>query len=485
MQEPSSREDSPAEILTWCRRYLPHIFKTGSAAFHEEIITMLLESERVAVAAPRGHAKSVVVSLGYVLYQLAHRRARFVVIVSASSTLAEEHVGNIYNECVENVELLRDYPHLRVPNPKERADKKSKARQSDFMTIGRLRVVAKGAGARMRGMRDGGQRPDLLVLDDLEDDKLVQTPRQRQKLKDWFLKSVSNLFGGSGGQLAVVGTIMHREALMAWLVGDTAPPRYVKRKYAAYLGDGSPLWPEEWDAEKLKVKLDEVGSRAFATEYLNNPAEDDAVLFKSAWIDSNRLKVPAGLSPGEILAHLKQHGIELARVVVALDPSTSADGQRDACGINVSGMSRDGRFYVLADLTLNASPATWARKALDAHKAWDCDEIVAEANQGGAMIESTLKAELHEGERLPPVRLVHATRGKAIRAEPIAVEYERNNVHHVGVHGPLEVEMVTWVPGTYSPNRLDALVWALKRLTESTNTDAIAALEDLGIGGWE
>lgn len=441
-QAPPTVAPTPQVILDWCVRYLPHLFQGKPGEFHAEILEMLLTSSRVAVAAPRGHAKSVVVTLGYVLYRMAHRQARFVVVVGASQQLAEEHVGNVYNECVENEQLLTDYPHLRVPNAKERVDKKSKTRQGDFLTVGKIRVTAKGAGSRMRGMREGGQRPDLVVLDDLEEDKQVETAAQRRKLKDWFLKSVSNLFGAEGGQLAIVGTILHKESLLNWLVGPDAPPAYARKKYSALRPDGTPLWPEWWSQEKLDAKLAEVGTKAFSTEYLNDPAQDDAVLFKPEWITYRK---PEGLTS----------------IVIALDPSTSADGQRDACGISVAGRRDASNFSVLADETLNGSPSTWARRALDLFDLWQANEIVAEANQGGAMVISTLKAELRPGERLPPIRLVHATKGKAIRAEPIAVAYERGEVTHAERFRDLEIEMTHWVPGMPSPNRLDALVWAL------------------------
>lgn len=448
------------DLLEFIDRYLPQHIRGDKAEFHREIAELLDEHQRVAVAAPRGHAKSTLMTLAYVLRQAAYKRSSFILIVSDTANQAADHVGNVQKELLENELLLADFPHLAMPELAEYKNKKVRRRATDFITSGGVRFASKGAGGGLRGLREGAQRPDLILVDDLENDKLVETVRQREKLKNWFQKSLSNLFGADGGQLVVVGTILHRESLLAWLLSPAGPDVYVKRLYRA-LTDDQALWPAAWSVKKLKEKLDEIKSRAFATEYLNDPAADDAVLFKSEWIDAHRITAERGLSPKEVLALLPP----LDRIVVSLDPSTSANGERDACGINVSARAGTS-FYVLADLTLNASPATWARAALDAYRAWGADQIVAEQNQGGAMVTSTLKAELRDDERLPPVRLVHASRGKAIRAEPVAVEYERGHVHHVGMHGPLEIEQATWVPGMPSPNRLDALVWAITCLSQ-------------------
>jgi len=156
---------------------------------------------------------------------------------------------------------------------------------------------------------------------------------------------------------------------------------------------------------------------------------------------------------------------DLERIVVGLDPTTSADGGGDACGIVVCG--RDGwepaLGYVLEDATVRGGPGTWAAEAVRAFDRWGANQIIAEGNQGGALVKEVLQA---HGDESLPVRTVHASHGKAARAEPVATLYEKGRVHHVGTHPGLEDELVTWVPGESgaSPNRLDAMVWALTHL---------------------
>ncbi|MEI7443332.1 MAG: terminase family protein [Burkholderiales bacterium] len=149
---------------------------------------------------------------------------------------------------------------------------------------------------------------------------------------------------------------------------------------------------------------------------------------------------------------------ELRRVVVALDPSVAADGGGDECGIVVAGIDYEGRAWVLRDGSGNLSPADWSRRAVALAEEHAADCIVAEANQGGALVEQTLRA---AGARTR-VRLVHAARGKRARAEPVAALYEQGRVRHLPGLQRLEDEMCTWssAAGDPSPNRLDALVWA-------------------------
>ncbi len=153
------------------------------------------------------------------------------------------------------------------------------------------------------------------------------------------------------------------------------------------------------------------------------------------------------------------------RTVIGVDPPASANG--DACGIIVAALGEDGLGRVLADASVEKpTPETWARAVAAAAQAWDADRVIAEANQGGAMVESVLRA----ADVSLPLKLVHASRGKAARAEPIAALYEVGRVRHAGTFPALEDELSGMMVGNGyqgpgdSPDRADALVWALTEL---------------------
>ncbi len=160
---------------------------------------------------------------------------------------------------------------------------------------------------------------------------------------------------------------------------------------------------------------------------------------------------------------------DLSRIVVAIDPPITGNASSDACGIVVAGRGWDNRCYVLEDKTLSAvSPSRWADMALQLYQKYDADRVVIETNQGGDMAESVLRA----ADPALPVRQVKASRGKWLRAEPVAHLYERGLVSHVGTLPLLEDEMCDFglegLSTGKSPDRLDALVWALTELMLTT-----------------
>ena len=153
------------------------------------------------------------------------------------------------------------------------------------------------------------------------------------------------------------------------------------------------------------------------------------------------------------------------RIVVAVDPPISSSG--DECGIIVAGVDEDGLGRVLADCSVaQAKPSEWAGAVALASEQWGADRVVAEANQGGAMVESVLRA----ANAALPVKLVHASRGKIARAEPVAALYDAGRVRHCGLFAKLEDQLCGMlIGGEYagpgrSPDRADALVWALTEL---------------------
>ncbi len=156
---------------------------------------------------------------------------------------------------------------------------------------------------------------------------------------------------------------------------------------------------------------------------------------------------------------------DLRRIVVAVDPPASAHGGSAACGIVAAGLALDGHCHVLADRTIEcASPLQWATAAIALYEALDADCIVAEVNQGGDMVKTVI----HGVDPAVPVRAVRASRGKWLRAEPVALLYERGLVSHAGRFARLEDEMCALGPDGsslgHSPDRLDALVWAVWEL---------------------
>ena len=182
--------------------------------------------------------------------------------------------------------------------------------------------------------------------------------------------------------------------------------------------------------------------------------EIDGALWSRSGLDANRY------------GHLP----DLDRIVVAVDPPASAKASADACGIIVAGLTRQGGpqdwcAYVLEDASVQgATPLQWAKQAADAAQRWNADRVVAEVNQGGAMVETLLR----QVDPLLPIKAVHASEKKAVRAEPVAALYEQGRVRHGRGLEKLEAQMCLMSVDGYqaqgSPDRVDALVWAIAEL---------------------
>jgi phage terminase large subunit-like protein len=161
----------------------------------------------------------------------------------------------------------------------------------------------------------------------------------------------------------------------------------------------------------------------------------------------------------------------LKRIVVAIDPAVTAGADSDETGIVAAGVGFDDHGYVLEDASVKASPGEWARAAVEAYRRWDADRIVAEVNNGGDLVAHTIRTV----DADVPLTLVRASRGKLARAEPVAALYEQGKVHHAGVFEALERQMCEgWAK---SPDRMDALVWAITELmSEPAGTPRIRNL---------
>lgn len=205
-----------------------------------------------------------------------------------------------------------------------------------------------------------------------------------------------------------------------------------------------------------KYKGTRLGRQEIEAEILD---DNPNALWKRSWIDRDRV----------------HEEIDCPIVVVGVDPpGTEPDKEEPEkevteCGIVVVGRGRAlpgmewqkvNHFYVFDDKSLQASPTGWAKEAISAYNKFRADCLVPEKNFGGAMVKSTIV----NVDNKVSIRLVHASRGKYVRAEPVSALYEQGKVHHVGTFPELEDELCEWEPGKKSPNRLDALVWAITYL---------------------
>lgn len=181
-------------------------------------------------------------------------------------------------------------------------------------------------------------------------------------------------------------------------------------------------------------------------------SEDPRALWQRSIIEENR----------------RDRAPTLIRIVVAIDPAGGGEEDNDEVGICVAGLGADGHGYVLEDRSARMSAGEWGREGVDAYLRRQADRIIGEANFGGDMVETTIRAAASNRKETVAYKKVHASRGKTRRFEPVAALDEQGRVHHVGTFPEMEDEMVTWVdnqkPKHPSPNRADARAWAITEL---------------------
>ena len=296
-----------------------------------------------------------------------------------------------------------------------------------------------------------------------------------------------------------IGEARHKGGGYVKFLGSEEPARWNGPQWSLLWADELALWNEaSWHQAQFGLRLGEQPkaiatttpkNRQFvrvlsespttitvkATTY-DNPTLSDAVRQRlwgqyegtrigrqeimAEWLDD----VPGALWQWEMIRVRPQDEVpDLERVVVAIDPAVTAKEESDETGIVVAGRAEGGEYYVLADYSGKYTPDAWAEKAITVYELHNADRIIGEVNNGGDMILHTLRT-IHSSV---PFTAVHASRGKRLRAEPIAALYEQGKVYHVGALPHLEEQMVSWTPDVPgSPDRLDALVWALTELSQ-------------------
>lgn len=340
-------------------RYLSSYLTAAPAPFHAELYGLMVSkgrNKREAIAAPRGHGKSVLMGLVHPLWAICRGKKRFIVIISSSSTISEGFLGAIIRELRENELLRMDFGNLVG------SDKWTCA---EILTSNGVRVAAKGVGSNLRGVRSFESRPDLIICDDLEDDEGVQNIEQRQKLESWFNRSVLNL-PGPEGDIFVIGTVLHYDSLLTKLL-----KKWNGRKYRALGTDGAALWPAYYDAERLKKIKDGagdkegIGSIAFECEYQNNPISPEEQLIREEWIRYYRpedlYNFSGASAPG---------GRELPLLIAtAIDPALGSSSTGDYSAIVTVGQA-GGKIYVLEADIKRRTPNAIADAAVRNFQKW-------------------------------------------------------------------------------------------------------------------
>ena len=251
-----------------------------SPQFHREVwADYTSEKRRVAVAAPRDHAKSTAFTHDFILATVLFHIESYVLLLGASEEMSQEHLQNISTELHDN-ELFETNPQFKVK--KWIVDQKTEI-QCIMGDGWEFRIVARGAEQRIRGRLWKGRRPGLIVCDDIEEDEAVENKDRRDKFKMWFLRAAKQALR-FGGRIRVHGTILHEDSLLANLIKADGWNGRIYRAHKGFDDFADILWPEKFTARALQIKRDEfvsMGDAAgYSAEWLNDPLDNDERFFR-------------------------------------------------------------------------------------------------------------------------------------------------------------------------------------------------------------
>lgn len=409
-----------------------------------------MPSRSKALILARGGGKTTTCELG-TSYATTTGRRTFVLYVRGTQAKANESVQSIAT-ILEGMGVAREVSQ----HNQQRGWKQSLLRaQQGFY------VAAQGLDAAARGAKIDFFRPDLIIFDDV--DARHDTPDTVAKKIETITQSILPAMAPHG-TAAFVQNLIHVDSIAAQLADGRADflldrypvaviPAAHNLSYAMVPTDdgtqrvkvlgGDPTWPDGQGLAVIEHQMNQWGPSAFLRESQHEVADgDDGLWDKAQDLDPYRV----------------HSAPPLIETIVALDPSVG-DGGGDACGIQVQGIDTQRvHAYHLSDETVNAAPAIWVDRTVAAMRRYGATTVIAERNQGGEMIRALFAP---HGVR---VVLVHASKGKQARAEPIQDKARRGYIHHVGMFPALEKELTRWKPGDPSPNRMDAYVWGMTYL---------------------
>ena len=297
--------------------------------FHRDLWDLCcLDKRRVAIAAPRGFAKSTCVTHAYLLCRLLFRESRYAVIVSDTEGQAVEFLIGVAHELETNDGLREAFG---VKKFLKRAETDVIVMMDDGW---RFRIIAKGSEQKVRGLKWRNKRPDLIICDDLENDEIVMNPDRREKFRNWFFKALLPS-GSDSCVVRVVGTVLHFDSLLERLLNSK---NWASKRFAAhrdYDDFSDLLWPEKWPESRLREERAEYETQnmpeGYSQEYLNHPiAEANAYFKKSDFVP------------------MKDGDREKRKTIYALgDLAISQEERADSSAFGVVGIDEDGVMYVL------------------------------------------------------------------------------------------------------------------------------------------
>jgi len=499
-EERIRREAGEKSLKAFAELYFPHYLKTKSCSFHNELYEMLDNitikgGGRLAIAAPRGAAKSSIVSVFYPLWCICYRKGGYIFLLSDTAEQANTMLAHIKTELETNERLIAGFPGVCEIGQKPKPERWTR---SEIMTRNGVKVTALGAGQKIRGRRNKAMRPDIIVVDDIENDENTQSEEPRQKLFDWFTK-VPLKAGSAKTNVVVIGTIQHYDSLLAKLIDENAMPGWEKRKYksviewaartelwqqwklifnnrepyngkmgkdaalAFYLANKDAmlegtkvLWEEKEDYYSLMVMRESELEGSFDSEKQNEPVSAEWSLYNPAEF---RYYNDGYRSKEELLQWMGDY----ADIMGSCDPATGEFTNRgDYSAITlVARDRRDGSIYIIESDITRRTPADTVSAIITYCKRYKVKKFGVEANYfQSLMVQDLEKRVKQEGLYKTEIIPIKNTLNKRERIQSMHPLIKNGTIIFNRLHQPLLDQLRYFPKGKYDdgPDALQMVV---------------------------
>jgi predicted phage terminase large subunit-like protein len=443
------------DILFFGTSALENHFKKKTPEFHKEIIKELVDENQklIAIGAPRGHSKSTLVDLLYLLWVIINKKAKFVLLISDTYSQAVLFLDAVKAELEGNDLLKGLYGNLETNNWSE-----------GEIIVNGIMVKALGAGMKVRGLKFRESRPDLVIVDDLENDELVQSKERREKLERWFNGALlPSLAEDGNAKVIVIGTILHFDSLLAKLLSDKYYTNWYKKTYKAVM-NGKAIWSEHLTIEQLEEKKKQYTENGqlylFYSEYMNEPVSSENCRF-----------------PIEKFNYFTEEEIskKQLRTYITIDRAYSKEKTADSTGIIVNSVDNDNNWYIRQAERFKGTEKELIEKIIDLKQYYNPTKIAIEQKAFEYTIKPALDTEMRiRSEFFVVEELKDGGRNKNMRIEGLVPRFLSKSMFFKQEQTDLIDELVTF-PKAVHDDLSDALAYQLMIANHQFTTNNFTA----------
>ncbi len=377
----SPRYDSPVATPKWHREAWS-LYATGGT--------------RVACVAPRDHAKSTALTYDYILAELCFRTSDYCILIGSTEPKASEQLSNLSEELHENADLRAEFgiSEFEVDQKTEIIVKCSDGH--------RFRVLARGSEQKIRGAMWKGKRPNLIVCDDMEDDEQVESTFRRKKFRDWFFRAAVQALSVTG-KIRVHGTILHEDALLVHLSKNPSWKFLFYKAHESYSDFSNILWPEKWDATRLRARQREfeaIGDAAgYSQEFLNNPlGHADSYLKRD-----------------QFLPMTEEDFEKEKRYIIGADFAVSKLDNANRTSFTVGGQDIDNLIHIVDERVGRWSSEEWIELLFELDAQWNPELFMVEKGPIWASLYPIIRNEMQKRDHWINFHPIAASKDKAVR----------------------------------------------------------------------